>query len=450
MNKQNSQQNRAESKEFNLIAKPTQALKGKIKVPGDKSISHRSIMLGAIAEGTTRVSNFLQGDDSMATLQAFREMSVDIQQSADEVIIKGVGMHGLRPAKQALWLGNSGTAMRLMAGLLAAQPFASELTGDASLSSRPMTRVSKPLTAMGADISSVDGHAPLKIKPVSGLHGIDYQLPVASAQIKSALLFAGLYADSVTTIKEPGITRNHSELMMQAFGVDIKKKETSQHTHWLQLTPAKKLIGQNIAIPGDISSSAFFLVAASIAAKADILIEEVGINASRSGVIDILRLMGADIELRNKRFLASEPVADLYIKPSPLKAIDIPEHLVPLAIDEFPAIFIAAACAQGTTRLRGAAELRVKESDRISTMVEGLQTLGIQATALEDGANIKGGVMKGGEVNSYHDHRIAMAFVIASMAAQQPIRILQCKNIHTSFPGFIQLAQKIGFNLYFD
>ena len=438
------------AKEFNLIARPTQELEGRFQVPGDKSISHRSIMLGAIAEGTTRVANFLQGDDSMATLQAFRDMSIDIELSADEVIIKGAGMYGLKPAKKALWLGNSGTAMRLMTGLLSAQSFACELTGDASLSSRPMARVSTPLAAMGANISSVDGHAPLSIRPVSRLHGIDYQLPVASAQIKSALLFAGLYADSATIIREPGVTRNHSELMMQSFGVTIERHDADKHNSWLQLTPAKQLIAQDITVPGDISSSAFFLVAASIAAKADVVIEAVGINATRSGVLDILRLMGANIALSNTRLLGSEPVADLHIKPAQLQAIDIPEHLVPLAIDEFPVLFIAAACAQGTTRLRGAAELRVKESDRISTMVEGLQQLGIQAQALEDGADIQGGTMTGGEVKSHDDHRIAMAFVVASMAAQQPIRILQCRNIHTSFPGFVGLAQKIGFQLDID
>lgn len=446
MNTQHAEQPR----EFDLIAQPAQELEGRFQVPGDKSISHRSIMLGAIAQGTTRVRNFLQGDDSMATLQAFRDMSVDIEQNAGEVIIQGVGMHGLQPAQQALWLGNSGTAMRLMTGLLAAQSFASELTGDASLSSRPMARVSEPLASMGADISSVDGHAPLHIQPVASLHGIDYQLPVASAQIKSALLFAGLYAKTATIIREPGVTRNHSELMMQAFGVTIERHEIDKSNSWVQLTPPKELISQDIIVPGDISSSAFFLVAASIAAKADVLIEAVGINATRSGVLDILRLMGANITLSNQRLLASEPVADVHIKPAQLQAIDIPEHLVPLAIDEFPVLFIAAACAQGTTRLRGAAELRVKESDRISTMVEGLQQLGIQATALEDGADIEGGTLTGGTVNSYHDHRIAMAFVVASMAAQQPIRVLQCRNIDTSFPGFVALAQQIGFDLTID
>ena len=428
--------------EFDLIAQPAKTVEGRVQVPGDKSISHRSIMLGAIATGVTRVRNFLQGDDSLATLQAFQQMGVKIEENNKEIVIHGVGKHGLSQPEQPLWLGNSGTAMRLMTGLLSAQPFASTLIGDESLSSRPMTRVTKPLHTMGATINATgSGHAPLHIEPVSQLQGIEYTLPIASAQIKSSVLFAGLYADSVTTIHEPSITRNHTELMMQAFGVDIKTNDA------IVLNPANSLIGQDITIPGDISSSAFFLVAATLAAQGDMVIEQVGINPTRAGVIDILQLMGADLRIDNRRECGCEGVADIRIRPAQLHGIDIPERLVSLAIDEFPVLFIAAACAKGTTRLTGAAELRVKESDRISAMVEGLQRLGIKSKALDDGAVIEGGTMTGGTVNSYHDHRIAMAFAIASLVASDPIHIRQCRNIQTSFPDFIDLANRVGLSL---
>ncbi|WP_408607005.1 3-phosphoshikimate 1-carboxyvinyltransferase [Legionella spiritensis] len=424
-------------------SKPIEAIRGDINVPGDKSISHRAIILGSIARGTTTVSGFLAGHDCMATLKAFQAMGVRIEGPvANRVVIHGVGKYGLKKPQTALDCGNSGTSMRLLAGILAAQPFDSELDGDESLRKRPMERISRPLVQMGADITTTEGKPPLYIRGGQTLKGITYEMPVASAQVKSCLLLAGLYAKGETTVIEKGMTRDHTERMLTTFSYHIQKLENG-----VAINSDSECLGTDIIVPGDISSAAFFMVAASIIRGSDLLIRNVGINPTRTGIIQILDLMGADITLTNKRLCGEELVADLHVRYAQLEGIDIPVALVPLAIDEFPAIFIAAACAKGQTRLHGAKELRIKESDRIGVMVEGLQALGIETHAFEDGLFIKGGVLQGGEVNSFHDHRIAMAFAIAGAAAQQPVIIRHCDNVATSFPDFVKTAQSISMNI---
>ena len=426
---------------INYVVSPGGKVRGSLRVPGDKSISHRSIMLGALAEGTTHVKGFLEGDDALATLKAFRKMGVVIDGPKEgELIISGVGLHGLQPSDGPLYLGNAGTAMRLMAGLMAAQSFDSVLTGDASLSGRPMGRVINPLIEMGAQIKSEEqGRPPLHITGGKFLRGIQYVLPMASAQVKSCLLLAGLYAKGETQIREPGITRDHTERMLRAFGYHVETKGDQ-----ISLTGGGVLTATDIEIPADISSAAFFMVAASIAEGSDIMLESVGINPTRRGVIDILLLMGADISLFNERMLGGEPVADIQVKYAPLRGIDIPKALVPLAIDEFPVLFIAAASAEGTTRLTGAEELRVKESNRIQSMADGLIALGVKVLPTHDGIEITGGTMGGGNVDSCHDHRISMAFTVAGLRASAPIIVKDCANVATSFPGFISLAQGVG------
>ncbi|STX28948.1 3-phosphoshikimate 1-carboxyvinyltransferase [Legionella beliardensis] len=424
---------------FDYVSSPVQQLRGDITVPGDKSISHRAIMFGAIAEGTTTINGFLDGEDCLATLNAFRLMGVAIEGPiAQRVIIQGVGKHGLQAPAEVIDCGNSGTSIRLLAGLLAAQSFDSVLTGDASLLKRPMERISRPLTQMGADIDTTEGKPPLSIKGGQSLTGITYEMPEASAQVKSSLLLAGLYASGETTVIEPGLTRDHTERMLTAFSYPISKSENK-----IIINSEATCIGTDVIVPGDISSAAFFIVAATLIPDSDILIRNVGINPTRTGIIQILQQMGAKIELKNKRLYGEELVADLHVQYAPLEGIDIPTALVPLAIDEFPIIFIAAACAKGQTRLHGAKELRNKESDRISAMVDGLQRLGIEAQAFYDGVFINGGTLQGGEIDSYHDHRIAMAFAIAGAAAKNEIIIKNCENVATSFPTFVNTANMI-------
>ena len=416
-------------------------LTGTIRVPGDKSISHRSIMLGSLAEGVTQVSGFLEGDDALATLNAFRQMGVQII-GPDEgnVTIQGVGMDGLQQPAAPLDLGNSGTSMRLLSGLLSGQGLDLTLVGDSSLSSRPMKRITEPLTGMGADIATANtGTAPLHIKPVNQLNGIDYQMPVASAQVKSCLLLAGLYAKGETCVTEPAATRDHTERMLRGFGYPVDQKDGK-----ICLSGGGKLHACDLEVPADISSAAFFLVGASIAERSDLTLQHVGINPTRDGVITILRQMGADIEVLNQREAGGEPVADLRVRSAKLKGIRIPEDQVPLAIDEFPALFIAAACAEGETVLTGAEELRVKESDRIQAMADGLQILGIDAKPTPDGMIIRGGEMHGGVVDSHGDHRIAMSFAVAGLRSQGTIEIHDCANVDTSFPGFVSLSGKAG------
>ncbi len=430
------------SNDLVFLANPGGNVRGRIRVPGDKSISHRSIMLGSLAEGTTEVEGFLEGEDALATLQAFRDMGVVIEgPQHGRVTVHGVGLHGLKAPPGPIYVGNSGTSMRLLAGLLAGQPFDVTMTGDASLSKRPMNRVANPLREMGAVVETgPDGRPPLTIRGGQKLKALTYTLPMASAQVKSCLLLAGLYAEGVTTVTEPAPTRDHTERMLRGFGYAVESKGPVA-----SLQAGGKLTATRIEVPADISSAAFFLVAASIAEGSDLLLEHVGINPTRIGVIEILRLMGGDITLENQREVGGEPVADLRVRGAKLKGIEIPEALVPLAIDEFPVLFIAAVCAEGRTVLRGAEELRVKESDRIQVMADGLTSLGVKVQPTEDGIIIDGGqTIGGGEVHSHGDHRIAMAFSVASLRASAPIRIHDAANVATSFPNFLALAEQVG------
>jgi len=422
---------------------PGEKVSGTIRVPGDKSISHRSIILSSIATGVSHISGFLQGEDSLNTIRAFQQMGVEIERQQDRVCVKGAGLHGLTASATDLEMGNSGTAMRLMLGLLAGQSFDSRMVGDESLSSRPMLRVIEPLQAMGASIASEPGgRAPLQVRASPGLKAIEYDMPVASAQVKSCLLLAGLYADGETVVREPAPTRDHSERMLRAYGCEVISVDRE-----IRMPAGQQLSACDVEVPADISSAAFFMVAASIASGSDITLQHVGVNPTRTGVIDILKLMGADLELLDQRDVGGEPVADIRVRSAPLSGIDIPVELVPLAIDEFPVLFIAAACAQGTTRLSEAEELRVKESDRIQAMADGLTQLGVTTQVNADGIVIEGGLMGGGTVDSHGDHRIAMAFSVASLCAQQVICIKDCANVNTSFPGFADLAQQAGINI---
>ena len=432
------------SKSVIFEVQPGGSLRGQIRVPGDKSISHRSIMLGSLAEGVTHVKGFLEAEDALATLQAFRAMGVEIEGPHNgELTIRGVGLYGLQAPEQALYLGNSGTSMRLLSGLLAGQRFDSVLTGDESLSKRPMKRVTQPLAEMGAQIeTSKTGTAPLAIKGNSPLKGINYQMPMASAQVKSCLLLAGLYAQGETSVTEPAPTRDHTERMLSGFAYQVRREADK-----VTVASGGCLQAADIDVPSDISSAAFFLVGAAIAPDSDVTLQHVGINPTRTGVIDILRLMGANIEVFNHQTVGGEPVADLRVRSSQLKGITIPKELVPLAIDEFPVLFVAAACAEGETRLTGAEELRVKECDRIQVMADGLNTLGVDAVATAEGIIIQGGTIGGGDVISHGDHRIAMSFSIAGLRASSAITVHDCANVNTSFPEFFQIAKNLGLNL---
>lgn len=456
---QKSMQNRTQNLDRNnnvteqFIIQAGGKLTGTFTVAGDKSVSHRSIMLGALATGTTHVTGFLEGEDALATLQAFRDMGVNIEGPKNgEVTIHGVGLHGLKEPAGALYMGNSGTSMRLLSGILSAQKFDSVMTGDPSLTKRPMERIAKPLRLMGAKIQTTGerGTPPVSISGNQPLKGIHYDLPMASAQVKSGILLAGLWAAGTTSITEPEPTRDHSERMLRAFGYEVKTEGNT-----ISLQGGGTLTGTHIQVPADISSAAFFMVGAAIAQGSDVTLEQVGINPTRTGVIEILKQMGADISLSNEKMAGGEPVADIRIRANTLKGIHIPEDQVPLAIDEFPAIFIAAACATGQTVLTGAAELRVKESDRIQVMADGLKTLGINCTPTEDGIIIEGKgntnewqpIFGGGTIESHHDHRIAMSFAIAGLRASQPITIDGTETVATSFPNFTQLAKQAGLQL---
>lgn len=432
------------SKNVVFKAQPGGAVSGSIRVAGDKSISHRSIMLGALAEGVTEVEGFLEGEDSLATLQAFRDMGVVIEGPHNgRVRIHGVGLHGLKAPPGPIYLGNSGTGMRLFAGLLAGQAFDTELTGDASLSKRPMERVAKPLRMMGAQIESgEEGRPPLKIKGGCKLKGIHYDMPMASAQVKSCLLLAGMYAEGETRVTEPAPTRDHTERMLNGFGYKVNKEGAVA-----SLQGGGAMQGGKIDVPSDISSAAFFMVAAAITPGADLEIQHVGLNPTRIGVVNILREMGADLTIDKLREVGGEPVGDIRVKYSPLKGIHIPEDQVPLAIDEFPVLFIAATCAEGETVLTGAEELRVKESDRIQVMADGLAQLGVRSEVKPDGIVIRGSTIQGGAVHSHGDHRIAMAFTVAGLRSQGEIVINDCANVATSFPNFVQLAKRVGMRI---
>lgn len=426
---------------------PAERVAGSIRVPGDKSVSHRALMLGGLAAGTTTVDGFLDSEDCLATLGALRAMGVDIERpSAHAVRVHGVGLHGLRGVERPLDMGNAGTAMRLFMGLLAGQKFDSTLVGDASLMKRPMERAARPLREMGASIETVDGKPPVRIHGGQRLRGIDFAMPVASAQVKSAVLLAGLFADGVTRVTEPAVTRDHTERMLRGFGVEIERRAAT-----ISLQGGQSLRATHVAVPADFSSAAFFMVAGSIARAGELLLERVGMNPTRNGLLEILRAMGADIHVEAPDESGPEPVANLRIRPARLRGIEVPQHLVPIAIDEFPVFFVAAACADGTSVLRGAEELRVKESDRLAVMAAGLAALGVEHELLPDGMRIvgrpDGAAFAGGAIDSHGDHRIAMSFAVASLRAAAAIRIDDVANVATSFPGFAALANAIGLSI---
>lgn len=426
-----------------FVSSPVSSLRGEVSVPGDKSISHRSIIFGSIAQGKTTVSGFLDGEDCLATLRAFKTMGVKVEGPHEQqVIIHGVGKHGLKKPQEVIDCGNSGTSMRLLAGLLAAQPFDSELTGDESLLKRPMLRIAKPLLQMHAQLETTADKPPIKITGGQSLTAIDYLMPEASAQVKSCILLAGLYAQGQTRITETGISRDHTERMLRTFSYPLIKSGNT-----LVVDANSECVGTEIQVPGDISSAAFFMVAASITPGSKILLRNVGVNPTRTGIIQLLLAMGADITINNPRQFGEEPVADLQVNYAPLKGISIAAEMVPLAIDEFPVLFVAAACAKGETLLHGAKELRLKESDRIGAMAEGLTKLGIEVTAYDDGILIQGGALQGGSVDSRGDHRIAMAFAIAGAVANAPITIHNCANVATSFPSFIATAKALQLHI---
>ncbi len=421
--------------------KPSRLHDARVRVPGDKSISHRALMLGSVAEGRTHVTGFLDGADCLATAEAMRALGVSIERPSDtEVIIDGVGLRGLRAAAKPLDLGNSGTAMRLMAGLLCAQSFDSVLTGDESLSGRPMTRIITPLTRMGAEIESdCDGTPPLQIRGGMRLKAIHYELPMASAQVKSAVLLAGLYAEGETSVTEPAVTRDHTERILRHLGGDVTTVNGT-----IAVKGGARLSGKTIEVPADLSSATFIILGTLLSEAADIVIEKVGVNPTRTGVIEILKAMGADLTLENPRLLGEEPVADLRVRSSALHGCDVDPALVSLAIDEFPALFVAAAAARGTTRFSGIGELRVKESDRIAAMADGMRRLGIEVEESSDGAVVHGGRFTGGNVNCFHDHRVAMSLAMAATIAEDEVLIRGVDNVDTSFPGFRECVAGIG------
>nr|KAJ9633133.1 hypothetical protein H2204_007278 [Knufia peltigerae] len=427
------------------IARKGQPLQGSLTIPGDKSVSHRSVMFAALADGTSHIEGFLEGEDTRATARIFSQLGVRIETpSASQRVVHGVGIDGLQAPSAPLDCGNAGTGMRLLAGLLAGQAFDSTLVGDESLSGRPMRRVTGPLSQMGAKIDTeADGTPPLHVHGGQTLNGIDFSSPVASAQIKSAVLLAGLYAHGETSVTEPHPTRDYTERMLSAFGVDIAFSPGKA-----RLRGGQRLRATDIVVPADFSSAAFFLVAASIIPGSELRLKQVGLNPRRTGLLHALRLMGADITEENPAEQGGEPVADLVVRYAPLKGARIPEELVPDMIDEFPALFVAAAAAEGQTVVAGAAELRVKESDRLAAMATGLRTLGMQVDETEDGATLHGGVALGsGTIESHGDHRIAMAFAIAGQISHGEVRINDIANVATSFPDFDGLARSAGFNL---
>jgi 3-phosphoshikimate 1-carboxyvinyltransferase len=432
-----------------FVVQPVARVGGTVAVPGDKSISHRALMLSGIAEGQSEVTGFLASEDCLASLAAMRALGVHIEQpSATHVLIEGVGLHGLKSAGAPLDMGNAGTAMRLFTGLLAAQEFDSRLIGDASLMKRPMERVATPLREMGADVRTHQGTPPVDIGGGRTLRGIEYRMPIASAQVKSAILIAALYAANPSTILAPAVSRDHSERMLESCGVRVESDGLRT-----TLSPPQRLLAQKLNVPGDFSSAAFFIVAGLLgAAKQGLLIQNVGMNPTRTGLLEILRGMGASIDVVDGRMSGAEPVADLRVRASRLRGIRVPAELVPLAIDELPVLFIAAACAEGETWITGAEELRVKESDRIAAMSAGFAVLGIEHSVLPDGMRIvgkaTGPAFTGGAIESFGDHRIAMSFSIASLRAAAPIEILDVANVATSFPGFVALAQSAGLAIH--
>lgn len=433
-----------------FIANPVEKICGEIEVPGDKSISHRVVIFGAIAAGITTAEGFLEGEDAISTINAFRSMGINIIGPENgKIIVEGKGISGLSPASNLIDCGNSGTTMRLLTGLLSAQKFSSALIGDHTLMKRPMRRVSEPLIEMGAKITlEKNGCAPININPSDNLQGINFPMKIASAQVKSAVLIAGLFAKGGTTVIEPAPTRDHSERMLSKMGANLKinaKQITIEQLKAKELTPLQ------IIVPGDFSSATFWLVACSIAKEgSEVLLKNVGINPTRNGALEILKLMGANITIINPHDVGGEPVADLLVKSAPLNGINIPQKLVSLAIDEFPVLFIAASWAQGITKLTGAEELRVKESDRLASMAAGLQIIGVNHELLDDGIIIEGNAgvkFEGGEIQTNGDHRIAMSFAVAALCANAPIIINDSDNVATSYPTFVDDCQKIGMDV---
>ncbi len=423
---------------------PASRIEGEIRVPGDKSVSHRAVLLGAIADGRSDVRGFLPGEDCLATLAAVESMGVGVVRHAlTHLSLEGVGLHGLRAPARALDMGNSGTAMRLFAGLLAGQAFDSTLFGDASLSRRPMERVAQPLRRMGARIETSHGRPPLQIIGGQTLTGIRYEMPMASAQVKSALLLAGLYARGETVVIEPAVSRDHTERMLEAFGQPLARGRLE-----VRLSGRGRLQATTVDVPGDLSSAAFLMLAATLARSGELVLENVGLNPTRTGILDIFRMMGADFDVEPEIGAAgTEPSGRILVRSAKLRGVSIPPELVPLAIDEFPAVFVAAALADGETVISGAQELRHKESDRIAVMAAGLRALGGTVTETADGARIRGGALNAGEVDSRGDHRVAMAFAVAGVAANGPLRILDTDNVATSFPGFVPLCGTIGLQI---
>ena len=416
-------------------------LRGELSVPGDKSISHRAVMFGSLAEGTTEVTNFLQGADCLSTISCFRQMGIDIENTPDRILIHGKGLHGLSRPDDILDVGNSGTTTRLMSGILAGQNFDCTVNGDASIQKRPMKRIMTPLSLMGADISSIPGNgcAPLHIQghPLKAIH---YQSPVASAQVKSCVLLAGMYADRITRVTEPVLSRNHSELMLNHFGASVTTESTT-----VSIEPDPLLEGRSISVPGDISSAAYFIAAGLLVPGSQVLIRNVGVNPTRDGILRVCRAMGADITIMNERADSGEPTADLLVKYSSLKGTVVEGEIIPTLIDELPVIAILAAFAQGTTIIRDAAELKVKESDRIAVMVENLSRMGADITATDDGMIIHGGrPLHGAEIDSHLDHRIAMSFAVAGTIVDGPLSILGGDCVNISYPDFYSDLYKLG------
>ena len=408
-------------------------LKGEVKIPGDKSISHRAVMLGALAKGTTKITDFLQGADCLSTMECFRRMGIQIQNTSGEVLVHGQGLHGLAAPSDLLNVGNSGTTIRLLSGILAPQPFSATLTGDASIQKRPMKRVMEPLSQMGAKIESLSGNgcAPLRISgtPLKGIH---YKTPVASAQVKSCILFAGMYADGATTVTEPVLSRDHSERMLEHFGARLTREGTA-----VTIQPEPQLAAREIPVPGDISSAAYFIAAATLVPHSEILIRNVGINPTRSGMLEVCRAMGADIQYLNERDDSGEPTADLLVRSSSLKGTVIEGAIIPALIDELPVLAVMAAFAKGETIIRNAEELKVKESDRIAVMVENLSAMGADITGTSDGMIIRGGpALHGADIRTYKDHRIAMSFAVAALAAEGVTHIEDADCVNISYPGF--------------
>lgn len=421
-------------------------LRGKVHIPGDKSISHRCIMFGSIAKGTTEVQNFLQGADCRATIDCFRKLGIEIENNTTSVIVHGKGLHGLSAPTDMLDVGNSGTTTRLISGILAGQPFDSKLSGDESLNSRPMRRIMEPLSQMGANISSIlrNGCAPLYITP-GQLHGIHYNSPVASAQVKSCILLAGLYADGETSVTEPSLSRNHTELMLKEFGADLRSSHALDSTKaTASIRPCQELYGQKITVPGDISSAAYFIAAGLLVPDSEILIKDTGINPTRAGILKVCEDMGADITLLNERVEGGEPIADILVKTSSLHGITIEGDIIPTLIDEIPVIAVMAAMAEGTTVIKDAAELKVKETDRIETVTDNLKAMGCDITPTEDGMIINGGKpLHGATIHTLLDHRIAMAFSIAALVAEGNTKILDSHCVDVSYPTFYDTFEEL-------